>query len=61
MHVPGKSVKREMEDLVYDLYGLTSEEKALVQSAAKLDARYGQAVRALAGQQHSIAVEICGI
>lgn len=31
------------------------------EGATKLETRYGQAVRALAGQQHSIAVEIRGI
>ncbi len=29
------ALEREMDDLVSALYGLTSEEKALVQSAAK--------------------------
>jgi hypothetical protein len=28
-------LKREIDELVYALYGLTKEEKALVQSAAK--------------------------
>jgi len=31
------------------------------EGAAKLETRYGQAVRALAEQQHSMTVEICGI
>jgi hypothetical protein len=31
------------------------------EGATKLETRYGQAVRALAEQRHSIAVEICGI
>ena len=31
------------------------------EGATQLDTRYAQAVRALAGQQHSIAVQICGI
>ena len=32
-----------------------------IEGATKLVTRYGQAVRALAEQHHSLAVEICGI
>jgi hypothetical protein len=51
---------------IHNAHNLRLQIKKLIfitptEGATKLKTRYGQAVRALAGQQHSIADEICGI